>query len=99
MIDREPFRGFLNDFRKQEVELQINWNGGSTRGIINRVCEDCIILTSVGNESGFVYLIALENIASIRIDDPDQVKILTESENMDVSADESSGPISIKPLR
>ena len=98
------FQNFLSDFQKQETELQISWNGGSTRGTIVRTCENCIVLRCVGTEAGFVHVIPLANIASVRVDDPDQAKALAEAvqsvftEERAKLEDRSPGPITIKPL-
>ncbi len=104
MASGDSFRNFLSDLQKQETELQISWNGGSTSGTIARICEDCIVVKSVGNEAGFVHVIPLANIGSVRVDDPDQARELAEApqsvfteERSDIRAD-SSGPITIKPL-
>jgi hypothetical protein len=101
----EFFRNYLSDFQKQEVELQISWNGGSTRGTIVRVCKDCILVASIGTESGYVHVIPLENIMSVRVDSSDQARALMESKEAETSApeklnlgDDSARPITIKPL-
>ena len=101
----ESFRNFLGDFQRQKTELQISWNGGSTRGTIVRSCEDCIVVASVGSESGYVHVIPLENITSVRVDSPDQARALIESEKAGISPperlnlrDDASRPITIKPL-
>ena len=104
MASRESFRNFLSDFQKQETELQISWIGGSTSGTIVRICEDCIVVRSVGSEAGFVHVIPLANITSVRVDDPDQARALAKvpqsvstEERADIKID-SPGPITIKPL-
>ncbi len=104
MASGDSFRNFLSDFQKQETELQISWIGGSTSGTIARICEDCIIVGSVGSEAGFVHVIQLANITGVRVDDPDQARELVEApqsaftaERSDIRAD-PSGPITIKPL-
>ena len=101
----ESFRNFLGDFQKQKTELQISWNGGSTRGTIVRSCEDCILVASVGTESGYVHVIPVDNITSVRVDSPDQAKALIESEEAEISAperlnlrDDAPRSITIKPL-
>ena len=101
----ESFRSFLNDFQKQNTELQISWNGGSTRGTIVRSCEDCILVASVGTEAGYIHVIPLENITSVRVDSPDQARALTESEEAETPTperlnirDDAPRSITIKPL-
>ncbi len=104
MASGDSFRNLLSDFQKQEAELQISWNGGSTIGTIARICEDCIVVKSVGSEAGFVHVIPLANIGSVRVDDPDQAEALAEAlqaVSTEKSADlrnEPSDPITIKPL-
>ena len=101
----ESFRKFLGDFQKQKTELQISWNGGSTRGTIVRSCEDCILVASVGNEAGYIHVIPLENITSVRVDGPDQAKALIEAEEAETPTperlsirDDAPRPVTIKPL-
>lgn len=104
MASRDSFRNFLSDFQKQETELQINWNGGSTRGTIARICEDCIVVISVGAEAGFAHVIPLANITSVRTDDPAKVEALTEAPQSVLTEesaglrDRPSGAVTIKPL-
>lgn len=105
MTSGNSFRNFLSDFQEQGTELQISWIGGSTSGTIVRICEDCIVVGSVGAEAGFVHVIPLDNITSVRVDDPDQARSLTESaessfavEDRDLK-DESPGTFTIKPLK
>ena len=101
----ESFRNFLGDFQKQKVELQISWNGGSTRGTVVRSCEDCILVASVGTEAGYVHVIPLENITSVRVDSPNQAKALIGSAETEMPVrerlnlrDDAPRTITIKPL-
>ncbi len=104
MASDNSFGNFLSDFQKQETELQISWIGGSTNGTIVRICEDCIVVGSVGAEAGFVHVIPLANITSVRVDDPDKAKALAEStESLFAAEDrgtgnESHSTFTIKPL-
>ena len=99
------FGNFLSDFQKQETELQISWIGGSTNGTIVRICEDCIVVGSVGAEAGFVHVIPLNNITSVRVNNPDQAIAITESAELVFATedrepkDESPGTFTIKPLK
>jgi len=97
MTSGNSLRDFLSDFQKQETELQISWIGGSTSGSIVRICEDCIVVGSVGAEAGFVHVIQLSNITSVRVDDPDQAKALTESAEPTFVTEAST--FTIKPLK
>lgn len=105
MTSGNSFGNFLSDFQKQETELQISWIGGSTNGTIVRICEDCIVVGSVGAEAGFVHVIPLANITSVRVDDPDQAKALAESAESSFATedhrlrDESPSTFTIKPLK
>ena len=105
MTSGDSFRKFLSDFQKQETELQISWIGGSTSGTIASIYEDCIAVRSVGSEAGFVHIIPLANITSVRVDNPDQAKAFTEAlQSMStaedlISSDESSSTFTIRPLK
>lgn len=104
MTSGNSFRNFLSDFQKQETKLQISWIGGSTGGSIVRICEDCIVVGGAGAEAGFVHVIPLNNITSVRVDDPDQARAITESAESSFATedsepkDESPGTFTIKPL-
>ena len=105
MTSGNSFQNFLSDFQKQETELQISWIGGSTNGTIVRICDDCIVVGSVGAEAGFVHVIPLDNITSVRVNDPDQAKTLAVSAESSFVAedrglkDESPSTFTIKPLK
>lgn len=100
------FQNLLSDFQKHKAELQISWNGGSTRGTITRICEDCIVVLSIGTEAGFVHVIPLNNITSVRVDNSDHARALTEaaeaatptSGGLDLREDLPRS-ITIKPLK